>query len=153
VKGGEDSHLGAAALLYRVQRDGGSDICHQPADGSGPAELLQPDTSHALVTPDEPFPAPGPKYVVSAGEGEHRLWAPDGRTLYYSYGVNMYAADVELEPACRFGAGCCSAAGAACGFGAVAVLPRLGSCTGRLSFSLHARAARPGASRCDPRLG
>jgi Tol biopolymer transport system component len=39
------------ALLYRVEDDGSS-LWRQPADASGPAELLQPNAFHASLTPD-----------------------------------------------------------------------------------------------------
>ena len=44
------------------------------------------------------FPAAGRKWQISVGGGEHALWSPDGRELYYWKGSRLMAMSVTTEP-------------------------------------------------------
>jgi serine/threonine-protein kinase len=43
----------------------------------------------------QPFPGPGPKYLVSKGGGREPVWSRDGREIYYRVGRAMMAAAVD----------------------------------------------------------
>jgi Tol biopolymer transport system component len=46
----------------------------------------------------QPFPGPGPKIQVTRGGGEHPLWAPDQRELYFDKGGQLFALTIRTEP-------------------------------------------------------
>ena len=51
----------------------------------------------------QPYPGPGPKWLISTDGGTDPVWAPDGRTVFYRVGTRIVAAAVTLTP--RFAAG------------------------------------------------
>jgi Tol biopolymer transport system component len=46
----------------------------------------------------QPFPGLGPKYPVSVDGGDNMVWAPDGRRLYYSRGLQIMEAVLTTTP-------------------------------------------------------
>lgn len=47
------------------------------------------------------FPEGGEKYKVTTDWGNHSLWSPDGRQIFFRYGGNLMAVDVQTEPEFR----------------------------------------------------
>jgi len=77
------------------------------------AHALSPDGrwiayfSTASQSPEvyvEPFPEGGGRVTISNNGGNHPVWSPDGRTIFFSQGSKMLAVDVTTEPEFSHGA-------------------------------------------------
>lgn len=45
-----------------------------------------------------PFPAGTPAVRVTSGGGEHPLWSPDQRELFFDVGGRLFAVPIKVEP-------------------------------------------------------
>jgi eukaryotic-like serine/threonine-protein kinase len=51
----------------------------------------------------QPYPPTGSKYQVSKGGGNHPLWSPDGKELFYRVGTRLVSTTVTTQPSFSLG--------------------------------------------------
>jgi serine/threonine-protein kinase len=110
---------GRALVFVDVDRTTREDIWVLPLDGSRkPVPFLRtpfreglvrlsPDGRWIAYTSDEsgraeiyvqPYPGPGGRIQISPDGGDHPLWSPDGRELYYRHQEKLFACSIQTEP-------------------------------------------------------
>jgi hypothetical protein len=107
--GGQRAALSHSGSLVYMTADGRGDTTSRPLAVSDSWEhdnaAISPDGQWVVYSSNESgswqlylqaFPGPGPRYPITVDGGDQAVWAPDGRTIYYSLGRELYEATVAL---------------------------------------------------------
>jgi serine/threonine protein kinase len=121
--GGSWSNDGTLFAFYEIHPNTQRDIwVYNTRDGSTTSFLNTPDDeSTPAISPDgkwiaytsnrtgqyeiyiSPYPGPGGEERISTQGGDHAVWAPHGRELFYRAGDQMMVVLVETEPSLKLG--------------------------------------------------